>query len=351
MQRLLISVFGAVALAACQAQAQSVFEMPSGQRSLEFVTVGNAGNAPDTVSQQVEPRSLGAVSHDYRIGKFEVTNAQYARFLNSVARSDPTALWSSPGSFGGINRNGTDGNYIYSLIPGRENGPVVSVTWYNAARFVNWLHNGEGNGSTETGVYTLTGPTSIVGGRSANALFFLPTENEWYKAAYHQPADHGGDADGYWRYMNRSNTWTASNDDPMGANIKDANGTFWVNNSTSLGFPPPYPYRPVGSYLDNSSFYGTFDQGGNVSEWNESLGFGVLPDARGLRGGAYNSNFPNGDTLADSLFSGAAGRAATPTARQNFVGFRIGAVIPAPGTVVCVSVLVGISAGRRRRAC
>ncbi len=345
------AVSGAVGLTlvAGAAWGQSVFNMPSGQRSLEFVTVGNAGNSPDSVVQSVAPSSVGAVSYAYRIGKFEVTNAQYARFLNSVAASDPTGLWAAPGSFGGINRSGTDGSYTYSVIPGRENGPVVSVSWYDAARFVNWLHNGEGSGSTESGVYTFTGPTTVVGGRSPTAQYFLPTEDEWYKAAYHQPADQGGDADGFWQYMNRSNTWTASNDDLTGANIKDSNGTFWVNNSTSLGFPQPYPFRPVGTYIDNPTFYGAFDMGGNASEWNETLGFGVNPDARGVRGGSFQSNFPNGSPLSDNLISSALSRSAVPTAQQNFVGFRIGAVIPTPGAGLVAALAITFGAARRRR--
>ena len=81
------------------------------------------------------------------------------------------------------------------------------VTWYDAIRFANWLHNGQGSGDTETGAYTLLGnatPTPSNGPsitRNPGATWFLPSENEWYKAAYHNPA-----ANSYSLYPTSSHT-------------------------------------------------------------------------------------------------------------------------------------------------
>jgi len=89
------------------------------------------------------------------------------------------------------------------LKAGYENRPVVFVSFLDAMRFANWLGNGQGRGNTETGAYTLT-----LGGlapRNAGATVWIPSENEWYKAAYHQPAAQGGDADNYWLYPTGSN--------------------------------------------------------------------------------------------------------------------------------------------------
>ena len=115
------------------------------------------------------------MSYAYSIGKYDVTNAQYAEFLNAKATSsDPYGLWNSYMSSdaeGGINRSGS-GPYTYTVKPGQGNQPVVDVTWYDAIRFANWLNNGQGNGDTETGTYTITGsgpdwPTPVRTPRSA----------------------------------------------------------------------------------------------------------------------------------------------------------------------------------------
>ena len=108
--------------------------------TMEWVTVGNTGNACDTQAQGC----FGAVSYRYRISKYEVTNAQYAEFLNAVAATDPKELYdTSMGSgFGGITRSGSSGSFTYSAIVGRENKPVNFVSFYDSLRFSNWLDNG-----------------------------------------------------------------------------------------------------------------------------------------------------------------------------------------------------------------
>src|SRR5207249_11106372 len=91
----------------------------------------------------------------------------------------------------GITRSGSPGSYSYTAIAGRENMPVNWVSWYDALRFANWLHNGQplgpqGSATTEDGAYTFTG-AAAVGPRNPDAKVFLPTEDEWYKAAYFDP--------------------------------------------------------------------------------------------------------------------------------------------------------------------
>src|SRR4029079_10773318 len=103
---------------------------------------------------------------------------------------------------------GPSGSYSYDVI-GSPNHPVTYVSWGDAARFANWMHNGQPTGgqgpaTTETGAYTLNGATTQVAlsavTRNPGSKWFIPTENEWYKAAYYQPAASGGDADSYWAY-------------------------------------------------------------------------------------------------------------------------------------------------------
>ena len=246
---------------------------------LEMVTVGDPGNAngPETTVGNF----FGAVTTTFRIGKFEVTNAQYAAFLNAVAREDTHGLFNSDMGFdgssqGGIKRFGSSPNFHYATRTAMADKPVNYVSWFDAARFCNWLHNGRPTGAqdantTESGAYTLNGANSGVGiERETGAKFWLPDADEWHKAAYHQPASQGGDSDGYWQYPTRSNTIpTVATSNELGEITNDngnlanyASGANWNGQAGNL--------TSVGSGGEGSaSHYGAFDLGGNVEEWTE----------------------------------------------------------------------------------
>ena len=167
--------------------------------TIDWVTVGDPGNAADTTT-------YGAVAEVFAIGKYEVTIAQYTTFLNSVAAVTSESylinLWShymeSKGNIAGISRSG-DGTLVSPyryLVIGSGNRPISYVSWFDAARFANWINNGATNGaSTETGAYTLNGATNGVGfTKNPGATCWIPSENEWYKAAYYKG---GGTNAGY----------------------------------------------------------------------------------------------------------------------------------------------------------
>ena len=121
--------------------------------------VGNVGNANDPLTGTL----YGGVSFGYYIGATEVTNAQYAAFLNAKAASDPLGLYNaSMGSDarGGITQSGVSPNFSYAPKTNMANKPVNYVSWYDSIRFANWLHNGQGSGDTENGSYTLLGGTA-----------------------------------------------------------------------------------------------------------------------------------------------------------------------------------------------
>ena len=163
--------------------------------TIDTVPVGNVGNANDPATGGL----YGGVAYAYRIGKTEVTIGQYTEFLNAVAKTDTYALYNTSMAtdlnIAGILRSGVSPNYSYGVI-GSANHPVSYVSWGDAARFANWLHNGQPMGlqdatTTEDGAYTLNGAVRCgrlnTVTRNAGAKWFIPSENEWYKAAYHQP--------------------------------------------------------------------------------------------------------------------------------------------------------------------
>ena len=327
--------------------------MALGDVAMQWAAVGNPGNAPDAAG-------AGAVASMYFIGKYEVTNSQYADFLNAKAAADPLALYNANmGSnvTGGIVRSGASGSYAYAVKSGYENQPVVYVGWYDAVRFSNWMNNGRGNGDTESGAYTLLGAapvpsnaSSIV--RNAGAKVFLPTLDEWYKAAYHQPASAGGDADSYWTYPTRTNIAPHS-DQPPGApaiannvancyrNEGGANGYddgYAVTGSTVLDSSVNY-LTAMGAFSESGSYYGTFDQGGNVNEWLEAISAG--PFHANLKGGSWMNNF--GDLGSKGIYS-----SDRPTENTTF-GFRVAGTVPEPGAGAGVAIMgAGLLARRSR---
>ena len=239
---------------------------------IELATVGGSGNACDPQPQGC----FGSVAETFRISQLEVTNAQYATFLNSVAATDTNALYNTNMGvipFGGITRFGS---YGYSIIAGRQDLPVNYVSFWDTTRFANWLHNGKAigaqdNTTTEDGVYTLTGTTisnnSVT--RNIEAEFFLASENEWYEAAYYDT-----DAMSYSDYPASSDAQISCT--APGATPNTANCQF-INSDATI----------VGNYTGAASPNGTFDQGGNQLEWIEvSIG----GTSRGLRGGSHGDN-------------------------------------------------------------
>ena len=307
--------------------------------TIDWVTVGDAGNAPDDTT-------YGAVDHSYRIGKYEITNAQYCEFLSAkAALGNPYGLYNTRmmEDPGGISRSGsgTEGDpYVYSANSGWENRAVNYVNLWDAARFANWLHNGQGNGDTETGAYTNMGDQFNFA-RQPGARFFIPTQGEWYKAAYYDPNKQGGA--GYWDYPTKSDT---------APRAEYAPGTDLDNGSAPYRILGWYAYRPqeVGRYtaMPSSGPYGTFDQAGNVAEWTESLVGGGEEDWRALRGGSYNAgeNFLRASWYDPQY----------PNTEDAWYGFRLAgslesAAVPEPATVSLLGIgAVALLRRRRRRA-
>ncbi len=253
-------------------------------------------------------------------------------------------MWSS--DYGcKIQRSGDPGSYTYTVAPDRANRPVNYVSWGDAARFCNWLHNGQpATGvqdltTTEDGAYLLNG--AIINAdlmaitRESDATWFIPTENQWYKAAYDK---NDGVTANYWDYPTQADDPNVPSNDLITPD--PGNNANFHQDGYTIG--SPYYTTEVGEFENSESPYDTFDQGGNVWEWNEAV---VTGSSRGVRGGNW---------VNDSSYLHASSRYyyldRYPTFEYNNLGFRV-ASVPEPGSI---SLLVcGLAAGllwwRRRK--
>ncbi len=260
--------------------------------TIETVIVANPGNPGEWRGESHggdgPDRICGAVNYIYEIGILEVTAGQYTEFLYAVARTDTyglydLAMWENVCACG-IERTGSPGDYVYSVAADWAERPATFVSWGDAARFANWLHNGQPTGAqdlstTEDGSYYLNGAMRdaelLAAVREPDATWVIPSEDEWRKAAYYD----GGSA-----------TWydypTGTDSQPSGVLIDPDpgnNANFWEDRfGGAIG--SPYWRTTVGEFENSGSPYGTFDQAGNVWEWND----GVLDGSyRGVSGGSF----------------------------------------------------------------
>jgi len=337
--------------------------------TIDWVEVGDPGNAADTTG-------YGAVVSAYKIAKYEVTIGQYVDFLNAVAKTDPYGLYDTSMAADttsdsrylhnatGISRSGSPGSYVYAAVTpygtnpagasSSTNRPIAYISWFDSARFANWIHNGQptgaqGAGTTETGAYTLNGAVS---GNTVpvnpGAQAFLPTADQWYKAAFYKG---GGTNAGYWDYAQQSDS-IPGNTIGSGANMAN----YWAGNGTPYSVTGGTTIDPnqnyltdVGAFTNSGSPYGTFDQGGNLYEWIDKDG--VPAGFAGRAGESYRFRF---NLSADDAIVEVNSDLAIAT-----YGFRLASPVPVPEPSAIVSLAAGaVSIGgllgyrrrRRRRA-
>lgn len=271
--------------------------------NMDFVTIGNAGNPGDTRTE-ANPSGCGAVGYDYSIGKYEITNAQWNTFVSAAGA--PT----------GNPSDAYDENAYYT----DSQQPTNCVSWYETLQFCNYLTSGD----KSKGVYQFSGnnanPDDFLGIDRDSAVsaygtvYVIPTEDEWYKAAYYKP-----DGSGYSLF---------------------ANGTDTAPSTSEACYAQSYPYSgPLNISSGTEEQNGTFDMMGNVWEWNETM---IDGSGRGVRGGSYSSGYVN------QLSSSYRDYYHNLVAENVGIGFRV-ASVPEPCSLVLLS-LGGLALMWKRRA-
>lgn len=269
--------------------------------------------------------TVGAVDHVYRMATTEVTCTQYVEFLDAYRHHTSFAL--NDVELTGI-LVGYNPDIDAFQIQGGHEQAGVAITWRMAARYANWLHNGKGNqasdfetGAYDTSTFTLNDDGTFNDQLTHNAAsrFWLPTLNEWVKAAHWDPEKNGGEG-GYWYYPNGS-------DQPPVYASPDAGGT--SNGGTDSVFG-------VASY-DAMGPWGLFDTSGGESEWT---GTANNSSSRRLTDGS--NYFVDGEFMdqLDGLSGG--------FPHASYRGFRLASVVPSPGGL-CSILPAALWVGTRRR--
>jgi formylglycine-generating enzyme required for sulfatase activity len=311
---------------------------PSG---IEFVTVGDPGNPAWTGGGSNNGR--GAVDYEFRIGKFEVTTAQWAEFMNAALdrpSADRIPHVFAPSQWGAVGATPQNpGGQRFTVPAGREMIPTGGVDWRTSAIFCNWLHNGKGTSreSFLSGAYDVSTFGYFMGGstftdqiiRSPGARYYIPSLDEWMKAAHWSPDRNGSGQGGWYLYSN-------SSDDPYTYAPPPGMGHGGTANAVwgDFSYPGLSPYNvPLGAYVGVTSPWGLYDAAGGTSEWTE--GVFQIPDEMFPRSRFYEgSAWGFGASFSDHARS--PGGSIFPSYSGSDMGLRIAAVVPNPASLMMV---------------
>ena len=329
----------------------SLAQSPPPGRDFDWATITHPGNLsfPGNLNNpkwQGTWEGRGRVDYTYRIAKGEVSTAQWTEFVNTFSTQSgfPTFLWGRHsfaeawGVWWGADPDPTyQGPGTRWVYGDRGDWPVQQISWRDAALYCNWLHNGKSSdpsslwdGAYDTSTWSTVGignwtVTDAVEHRP-DARFWMPTLDEWMKAVFYDPNRYGAGHEGWWKYVN-------SSDSPPVPGLPGEPGA-----TTSGGLPFNYPEPwgiisvPLGAYAGQVSPWGLLDTGSGASEWLQDPVWSVVSPGRLLArriGGSYAGDFAYLDNSQAGWF-------------ENYyvwdfglgTGARLASAIPAPATLV-----------------
>jgi formylglycine-generating enzyme required for sulfatase activity len=266
------------------------------------------------------------------MGIYEITNDQWTKFQVSLGvpvTGGAAAYWEQPA-------------YDQSPHFTGLSVPTDNASWYEAAQFVNWLNTSTGHheaykftGTQGTSNYVLAvwSPAEASGGtnlfRHKDAKYYLPTEDEWVKAAY-------------WNGTALQTYATRSGQTMFQGNGTNGGWNYYVDYDNGPAGPAEGPWA-VGS--GSQELNGTFDMMGNVFEWMESPHFAgdyTAAANRQHRGGSYNGAYVS---YCASFYRQVS---SSPDYEGSGTGFRVASQLPEPATLALLA-LGGVALVRRRR--
>jgi sulfatase modifying factor 1 len=317
---------------------------------IDFVTIGAAGNAGYPLASppgHLSVQGRGAVAYEYRIGRYEVTTAQWLEFANNcTTQGGQWAFFALPTFWGAVpdpTYSGPGARYMLNPnLPGAASMPVYGITWRESAMYCNWLHNDRAPGlsSIMDGAYDAstftTNPDQTFNDqrtRSPGARYWIPSLDEWLKAAHYDPNRYGQGQPGWWEY-------------PHGSDEAPIGGVPGVGQ-TNAGFSLPNAghYRiPLGSYPQTLSPWGLLDATGEASEHTEFYWPPEAPVERLSKGSAALASPELFDVIYATPYWN------RPGTSFSGVGFRVAGAVPTPGTCLVLGALMGRGLVRRRRA-
>ncbi|MBY0263411.1 MAG: formylglycine-generating enzyme family protein, partial [Phycisphaerales bacterium] len=284
----------------------------------------------------------------------EVSTSQWVEFFNAALdrpSSDRLPFVVAPNFWGATAAAPVNsGGRRFQAVPGGGLSPVGNISWRMAAMYCNWLHNNKRtdrdaflSGAYDVSTFGFSGVAfTDQAARSPGARFFIPTWDEWLKAAHYDPNKGGQDQGGWWAYSTTSDTapvggppagfpGTTAPAGQVNAGWRDANGTQYS--------------VPLGAYANVQSPWGLLDAAGGTSEWTEEVLGGAPGDP--LNRVYEGSWWTDGPLIADGIWSMGS---QFPNVSTFDLGFRIASVVPAPGVgTVCFLGACWMARKQRRR--
>lgn len=250
---------------------------------LEFVVISDVGNRDTTLEETRQPgwvgTNVGSVSYEYAIAIREITVAEYFEFVQAYLPFYEARTGNAFGGFDFVGSTILSANGFAFIRAQAAIDEPADMGWAYAARYVNWLHNGKvvEEWAFETGVYDTSTFVANDDGvfqhqetRSPNARYWLPSADEWVKAAYWDPSGEGR----YWRYP------TTSDIEPIPGLLPEHGG-----ERNAGDYVPGVMRWPLGVMsFDVMSPWGIYDMSGGVAEHSETICPPGFPELRAAYG-------------------------------------------------------------------